>query len=76
MKEKTIKKLIRLVEESEIDQLEVTSWGRTVRITRHLGNRNGNSDQPAVVQTILPPQAPSQPAPVIAAAVEIRATEG
>ncbi|MEP0828306.1 MAG: acetyl-CoA carboxylase biotin carboxyl carrier protein [bacterium] len=54
MREKTIKKLIRLVEESDIDQLEVTSWGRTVRITRRMSGRNGKSDQPAVIHSVAP----------------------
>jgi acetyl-CoA carboxylase biotin carboxyl carrier protein len=73
MREKTIKRLIRLVEESDIDQLEVTGWGRTVRITRRLGNRNGHSDQSAVLQTYTPPApTPAQqvPAPAPLPAVE------
>lgn len=61
MKEKTIKKLIKLVEESNIDQLEVTSWGRKVRITRRLYNNNGHSDQAALVQTVSASPAPAQP---------------
>jgi acetyl-CoA carboxylase biotin carboxyl carrier protein len=36
MRESLIRKLIKLVEESEIDELEVTSWGRKVRITKKL----------------------------------------
>jgi acetyl-CoA carboxylase biotin carboxyl carrier protein len=36
MREKTIKKLIKLLEESGIDELEVTSWGRKVRVTKRL----------------------------------------
>jgi acetyl-CoA carboxylase biotin carboxyl carrier protein len=48
MNEKYIKKLIRLVEESDIDSLEVKSWGRTIKITQrgHNGNGNGNSHAP------------------------------
>ena len=42
MNEKYIKKLIRLVEESDIDSLEVKSWGRTVKITQRGHNSNGN----------------------------------
>jgi acetyl-CoA carboxylase biotin carboxyl carrier protein len=50
MREKMIKKLIQLVEESDIDVLEVSSWGRKVRITRRLentssGNGHGSSNQ-------------------------------
>jgi len=49
MNEKTIKKLIKLVEESDIDVLEVSSWGRKVRITRRMeGSVSGNGHNPAV----------------------------
>lgn len=44
MNEKYIKKLIRLVEESDIDSLEVKSWGRTVKITQRSLNTNGNGN--------------------------------
>jgi acetyl-CoA carboxylase biotin carboxyl carrier protein len=67
MREKTIKKLIRLVEESNIDQLEVTSWGRKVRITKRLAGSNGHSDQPAVLRNIAVAGPPSSPAPEIPA---------
>lgn len=44
MNEKYIKKLIRLVEESDIDSLEVSSWGRRVKIIhRASANSNGHS---------------------------------
>jgi len=47
MREKIIKKLIRLVEESDIDVLEVSSWGRKVRITRRMENLTpGNGENP------------------------------
>ena len=36
MRESKIRKLIKLVEESDIDELEVSSWGRKVRITKKL----------------------------------------
>ena len=69
MKEKTIRKLIKLVEESEVDQLEISSWGRKIRITKRLAGRgNGHSDIPVVMQntvtpaTAQPPVAPFQPA--------------
>lgn len=56
MNEKTIRKLIKLVEESNVDQLEVSSWGRKVRITKRLaGSGNGHSDQPAFVSNIAAP---------------------
>lgn len=61
MNEKTIRALIKLVEESNVDQLEVSSWGRKVRITRRLTSGNGHSDLPLVVGNI-------SPSPVAAAA--------
>jgi acetyl-CoA carboxylase biotin carboxyl carrier protein len=71
MREKTIKRLIRLVEESEIDQLEVSSWGRSVRITRRLAGKNGHTDNPAIIHTVAPPIATPQPTPS-AAAVDLQ----
>jgi acetyl-CoA carboxylase biotin carboxyl carrier protein len=60
MKEKTIRKLIKLVEESKIDQLEISSWGRKVRITKRLiGSDNGHSEQPAVLQDVATSSSPS-----------------
>jgi len=45
MRESKIRKLIKLVEESEIDELEVSSWGRKVRITKKLtGQQNPATD--------------------------------
>jgi acetyl-CoA carboxylase biotin carboxyl carrier protein len=69
MKEKTIRKLIQLVEESDIEQLEVTSWGRKVRITKSMSGGNGHSDQPAVVRNIpipsnQPQSAETAPTPI------------
>ena len=73
MNEKTIKKLIRLVEESEIDQLEVSNWGRTIRITRRLGSSNGNSGHPVpVIQAAAPVPAPPPPTPVTPLPAEIK----
>jgi len=71
MKEKTIKKLIRLVEESDIEMLEVTSWGRTVRITRRSNGSSPTGNHNPVVQysvaprEVVPPVAPAAvPEPV------------
>jgi acetyl-CoA carboxylase biotin carboxyl carrier protein len=38
MNERDIKRLIRIVEESGIDELEVTRWGRSVRIVKRSPN--------------------------------------
>jgi acetyl-CoA carboxylase biotin carboxyl carrier protein len=40
MRESKIRKLIKLVEQSNIDELEVTSWGRKVKITKRLVHQN------------------------------------
>jgi acetyl-CoA carboxylase biotin carboxyl carrier protein len=60
MREKYIKSLIRLVEESDIESLEVSSWGRKVRITQrlnpgHNGHNNGAGQITVPVATFSPP---------------------
>lgn len=42
MNEKQIRQLIKIVEESDIDELEVSRWGRRVRITRNRTGDNGS----------------------------------
>ena len=42
MNEKQIRQLIKIVEESDIDELEVSRWGRRVRITRNRLGDNGS----------------------------------
>ena len=65
MREKTIKKLIRLVEESDIDVLEVSSWGQKVRITRRMnGSASGNGENPVMHRSI---PSPAPPVPEVAA---------
>lgn len=52
MKTSYIRSLIKLVEESEIESLEVSSWGRRVRIVqKSTESENGQSAAPVVVQT-------------------------
>lgn len=68
-----IKRLIRLVEESEIDSLEVTSWGRKIRITQKASNSsNGHNDAPPVIHTVAPTHVVA--APVAAANATMTAT--
>lgn len=58
MNENHIKKLIRLVEESEIESLEVSSWGRRIRITRRLSSSsNGHSEAAPILAPSAPPVA-------------------
>ena len=42
MNEKQIRQLIKIVEESDIDELEVSRWGIRVRITRNRTGDNGS----------------------------------
>lgn len=59
MLESKIRKLIRIVEESNIDELEVTSFGRKIRITRRLNHQNPHSSSHLIVN-------PSPEKPVVA----------
>ena len=64
MNKKYIKSLIRLVEESKIESLEVSSWGRKVRITQRLqadSNGQGNGNAVLVTPAAAAPQAPAAP---------------
>ena len=79
MNENYIKKLITLVEESKIDSLEVSHWGRKIRITqRGTMTDNGHSASgsvlqhaPTAVSPITPHAAPTpSPQAVEAPAVE------
>jgi len=63
MNEKYIRRLIHLVEESEIESLEVSSWGRRVRITQRLqAESNGHSAAAAVVSVPVANPSPATPA--------------
>jgi acetyl-CoA carboxylase biotin carboxyl carrier protein len=75
MDEKYIRTLIRLVEESNIDSLEVSRWGRKIKISgRGAAKSNGHGETPVVMQAPIaapPPPSPSPtpgPAPPEAAA--------
>jgi len=65
MNETTLRRLIRLVEESEIESLEIRKWFRTIKITKRLNNHNGSapSVHAAHMETVVPIAA----APVVAA---------
>ena len=69
MNDQDIKKLIKLVEDSEIDQLEVSRWGRKIKITRRISGSNGHPDGSAVYQVaaLMPVATTPPPAPVAAA---------
>ena len=63
MNEKYIKSLIRLVEESDIESLEVSSWGRKIRIIQKLpSDSNGQGNLHTVVAApMAAPPAPAAP---------------
>ncbi|MFQ5499625.1 MAG: acetyl-CoA carboxylase biotin carboxyl carrier protein [Candidatus Zixiibacteriota bacterium] len=65
MNENYIKRLIRLVEDSEIESLEVSSWGRKVKITQRLAPSSNGHDGSAVYHATptAPPMAPQPPQP-------------
>ena len=70
--EKYIRKLIQIVEESDIESIEVSSWGRKVKINhRQSMPSNGHSTAPALVQTPAPakPAATADGTPAAAAPV-------
>lgn len=77
MLESKIRKLIRIVEESNIDELEVTSWGRKIRITRRVNHQNPHSSSHLIINQ--PPPAervtstPVKDEPVIS--MEVTKTE-
>jgi len=55
MLESRIRKLVKLVEESDIAQLEISSWGRKVKITkRYAPGSNGNQAQGSVTEISVP----------------------
>lgn len=64
MNKKYLKQLIELVEESKIESLEVSSWGRRVRITQRLNaSDNGYVHQESIVRAVGPvPTAAPAPA--------------
>ncbi|HEY7472837.1 MAG TPA: acetyl-CoA carboxylase biotin carboxyl carrier protein [Gemmatimonadota bacterium] len=63
-----LRHLIRIVEESDIDELEISRWGRTVRIVKRHAAQNSAAPPPA--RSIeLPPPGP-HPGPAVEAAGE------
>ncbi len=62
MLESMIRKLVKLVEESDIAQLEVTSWGRRVKITKRYApaSGNGHSSGGALTEVVVPQAPPRQ----------------
>ncbi len=61
MLDKMIRKLVKLVEESDIAQLEFSSWGRKIKITKRYQNNGHLYNENAPTEIIVP--ASRQPAP-------------
>jgi acetyl-CoA carboxylase biotin carboxyl carrier protein len=66
MNESTIRRLIKIVEESDIESLEVSRFFRKIRITKRL-SANGTGDAPTIIVSPKPQAVPS-PAPSAAVA--------
>lgn len=68
MREAYIRKLIRLVEESKIESLEISSWGRKIKITQPAHHStNGSNHKPAILeQVVLAAPAPASAQAVLA----------
>jgi len=56
MRETTLRRMIRLVEESDIESLEIRRWFRTIKITKRLNNHNGSASSvhAARMETVVP----------------------
>ena len=75
MRELFIRKLIKMVEQSDIESLEVSSWGRRVRIHKTRPSTNGQkpSASPSAVEARVPtievatPPPPAEQSPAAAA---------
>ncbi len=48
MNEDKIRRLIKILEESDIDEIEVGSWWKKIRVSKSSSNSNGTVDGPAV----------------------------
>ena len=68
MNETTLRRLIRLVEESEIESLEIRRFFRTIKITKRLaGNNNGSASSASRphFEAVVPVAPAPAPAPVV-----------
>lgn len=65
--ERLLKKLIGIVEESQIDELEISRWGTRVKITRQRAKENSHGNDSAAAALV---QQPAEPRAVPAAPAE------
>jgi acetyl-CoA carboxylase biotin carboxyl carrier protein len=75
VKRDDLRKLIRLVEESEIDELEIRRWGRTIRIVKN-GSRSATvvpaGREPVVEVSATAPRAGAPEAPAASPYHEVK----
>ncbi len=62
MLDKMIRKLVKLVEESDIAQLEFSSWGRKIKITKRYGNNGYHRGEGAPSEIVVPASGRMSPA--------------
>jgi acetyl-CoA carboxylase biotin carboxyl carrier protein len=74
MRESVIKRLIKLVEESNIEELEVSRWGRKVRISKKA--RPPLAQSPSLAPSSMASTEEAPPAQKEAQAVPLEAEEG
>jgi acetyl-CoA carboxylase biotin carboxyl carrier protein len=65
MKEEEIRRLVKIVEESSIADLEVSRWGRKVKISKYPGNSHQAPYPLAQVQIPAAPAGVPMPAPAV-----------
>lgn len=71
-----VKKLIELLEESNLDEMEIHEGEESIRLSRHRETTAPSAaQQPWPAPPPAQPQAPSQPAPAVEAASETEASE-
>jgi len=71
MNEDKIRRLIKLLEESDIDEIEVRSWWKKIRVSKSSSNSNGTVESSAVHAISDDTEsAPARPTPVEQPAVE------
>ncbi len=63
MRESKIKKLIRILEESNIEELEVWYWGRKIRISKKLSNHTNSNSNNSETLIKLDPAIPAAKSP-------------
>jgi acetyl-CoA carboxylase biotin carboxyl carrier protein len=73
MKESMIRRLIKLVEESNVEELEISRWGRKVRISKKARASSANDSESAAATVVSLEQPSSAPAAETPASSETEA---